>query len=362
MTVRMLSNDFKVTCSVEPVTELRRPVRSQATQTHAGTAASGNKESLWQRVLRMSIFEFASPKLEAGYQSTVAKGVGTYWLGFAPFFIVGWFQVFSRTRASILSGNPDLPPGFIPSILYFLVPSLVLYGLICLRFKSYTRHWRSIHTIWMMVHIFSTYPFQKVCLWQHACMASGICSGSGSQKQQSWSQVFAVENFYLTTICLRVIVFSGGQLPDFFFTTLSLLLSMSGNGALCEIPGREWVTCSPPMPAVAERSSAWLLAMLPPNALWGRVLSPSELSCPAVLGFWQVVGWWCACMLILVQEILSRRAYLKASLACLGPSMSVKVAWWPFGNAVLLHKLICVFFAVCYAPVILWALALRALQ
>jgi hypothetical protein len=317
-------------------------------------------EPIWQRVLQRSFLKFASPALESGYQKCVTNGVAAYWLAFAPMFTMGWVQVFYRTAASIYTSRRfELPPGLIASIVFFLIPSVWLYGLILLRSNFYKKHWRGIHFAWMCVHVFSTYPFQEVCLWQHTCIAKGTCGTFGGSKQ-SWSQVFAVENFYLTTIWLRVIVFSAGQASDFFFTTLSLFLTMSGNTALCTFPVREWVSMSPGVLSVAQRGSSWLLTMLAPGASSGRGMHASELSCPAVLAFWQVVGWWMACLLIIFREILSRRVYLKSSVASLGPGVAARAVWWPTGSAELLHKLICVFGAVCLGAVLFWAAALQA--
>eukprot|EP00884_Botryococcus_braunii_P015447 jgi/Botrbrau1/2586/Bobra.145_1s0014.1 len=322
-------------------------------------AIHANESPIWERYLSRSMFGFASPDLEAGYQKYLANRIRVYWLLFSPMFCMGWMAVFYRTSASLAGGESSLPAGLMASVVLFFLPTLWVYALICLWPSYYKSHWRGIGCLWMTIHIFAIVPFQKVCIWQLVCSAKGLC---GEMARESVYKEFAVENFYLTTVFFRIVIFSAGPVPDLLFITLSLFISLSGNGSLCTFIDREWVSLSAPMLSVVQKGSSWLLGMLPPHGFWASQISPAELSCPAVLGFWQVAGWWFGCVLMVLHELRSRKLYLKSAGSHLGPEMALMAAWWPVGNAKLVHNLICIAFALCSAPLMLWVIALSSLQ
>jgi hypothetical protein len=319
-------------------------------------------QPLWQRIFCRSPLEFASPVLEAGYQAYLANHPGGYLLAFAPMFALGWVQTFHCVIAGGTATGSNPPPGFVASVLLFLLPVTALVAFVLLQPKVYSKHWRGINAAFMLVHVFSTPGFQSLCLWQQACISSGVC-GFGGGGSPSWFHAFAIDNFFLTVICLRLIMFSAGPAPDLFFTTLGLLASMRGNGALCASPlwGPERVTLSPRLRAIPQKGSSLLLSLLSPDARLMQIL-PKELSCPAVLAFWQVLGWWLACIVIILRDILSRRAFLTSAGSRYGPSVAQRAGGWPFGSNVLINRLICAVLFACIAASFLWAVALQLLQ
>jgi hypothetical protein len=342
-------------------TQLQETVALQGSQ--AVNAGSATGKPIWQRLLQKSIFQFASPDLEAGYQTYLANHAGGYLLAFIPMFTLGWMQTLSCVATSRDSGGFTSPPGFIKSALLFLVPVVLLIAFLCVRSKAYAQNWRGINTAFMMVHVFSTNAFQVMTLWQQSCIAKGIC-GLGGGGNPSWLQTFATENVYLSIICLRHVLFSAGQIPDLFFTTLGLFLSMTANKDLCASPvwGPDPVTLSPALVLVPQKGSALLLGLLVPEPLVPLWLPQHGMSCSAVLGFWQVLGWWIGCLFILAREVASRKAFLKSAAAQFGPSVAQRAGAWPLGNAVTMHNTLCAVLSVCLAPGVFWAAALMFLQ
>lgn len=321
----------------------------QGTQVQAANDQSAAVEPIWQRLFRKSIFQFASPDLEGGYQMYLSKHAGEYLLAFVPMFTIGWLQTLSCVAVSGYRGGFNAPPGFLHSVALFLTPVVLLMAFYFLHPKAYAQHWRGINVAFMMVHVFSTNSFQMLCMWQQACIAKGICC-FGERFSANWFQTSATENAFLCIICLHLFKFSAGQAPDILFSTPGLVLSLASNKSLCESPlwGPERVTLSAPLVSVPQKGSAFLLALLVPDSIAGLWLPKTDrLSCPAVLGFWQVVGWCLACLLIVGREIVSRRAYLKTAGPHFGPQFSERAAAWPFGNAEMMHKTLCAVFSVC---------------
>eukprot|EP00884_Botryococcus_braunii_P017084 jgi/Botrbrau1/4059/Bobra.152_3s0015.1 len=335
------------------------PVHLQVSSLRVQDAEPRNREPILQRLLRWSILEFESPDLESGYQRHLASQRWGYMLAFAPMFLLGWLQIFYCMASDGRGNRFQLPPGFVASSALYLLPTTGLISFMWLCPQMYARHWRGINVIFMMVHVFSSDGFQTLCLWQRNCTA------------RSWLQVFAVENLYLTIICLRVMIFSTGQACDVLYTVVGLVLAVAGNNALCASPlcGPPRVTLSPPIVVLAHKGCSWLLSVLSACGVFAQCPPSGELSCPAVLGLWQVVGCGLACFLIIVRELMSRRAYLRSCMRLRGSSWPPGGATWPPGGATwplsharTLHNLICALFAVCFAPAVILALALIYLQ
>jgi hypothetical protein len=98
----------------------------------------------------------------------------------------------------------------------------------------------------------------------------------------------------------------------------------------------------------------------------GRTAAPA-LSCPAVLGFWQVLGWLVACLMVFVAELLRWRAFLRsaAATAFLGPAWAASALKWPFQGLQLLQTLVIAKFvpmALLYASALVWSASLPFLS
>lgn len=338
----------------------------QVVQERSITGETSAAEPIWQRIFRKSLFEFANPDLEGGYQTYLAKHASDYVMAYAPMFIMSWLHMLYCTVVNGRSTWSDPPPGLMYSVLLYLLPGGGLIAFAWLRKSVYAMHWRGINVAVMSVHVFHNNPYHLLCLWLQSCVTSGTCritgrSSKGSEAGPSWATAFGLENFFLSVVCLRLWVMSAGAAADIFFTTVGMLLAMAGNEALCasSLWGPVRVTLSAPLGSIPKKVSALVLATVFPEGGW--LLPEEELSCPSVLAFWQVVGWLAGCLFILMREILSRRAYLKSANLPLSPSVISRAKNWPFGSMgktiLLLQALLCMFLT----STIIWAtvLALR---
>jgi hypothetical protein len=183
----------------------------------------------------------------------------------------------------------------------------------------------------------------------------------------SWLQGFhklALENKFLSSGWLVPLAFPTGQVPDFVFTTLDLLRAMSSNSAVCASPrwGSSMVTSSPGPLAVVQALSQWLRCIGTPS-LEACAAGPA-LSCPAALGFWQVVGWLVNLLTVLVVDVLRRRAFLRSGVAqaYLGPAYVAAATGWPFGSPLLVRNCIMVLIILCYSASLIWSTSLLFLS
>lgn len=318
-------------------------------------------EPVWQRVLRRSIMEFRCPNLESEYQAYVGNQRWGYVLAFAPTFIISWFSIFRAVFKEFREGSTELPPGFLPSMPLFFLPTLALMAFICLRPKAYAKHWRGINSAFMLVHTFSTNPWQQLLLWQAAAIVAQDPSAATRTGFYHYMQAFIIENCYFSIILLRVLTFSTGQASDVVFTVLGMAAAMGANTSLCasSLLGSRSAIAAPLARRMAQGGCAWFLAMLSAHGVIGRC---PELSCPALLAFWQILGCALACLLIFGREVVSRRQFLKASTSRFSPSVAAMANSWPLGGPKIVHNLICAVVGVCVAPAILMALALYAFQ
>jgi hypothetical protein len=333
----------------------------QALVSRSALEVIAKPEPFWHRLFRKSIVEFASEELESGYQSYLANHAGDYVVGYTPIFVLAWAQLFHCIAVNGADPWANPPPGLALSVLLYLLPGAALISFLWLQKKQYSQNWRGINFTFMAVHIFHQNALHMLSMWQQSCINRGRCQIFKSSGTLSSLNAFALENFYLTLICLRILVMSAGQAPDFFFTTLGLFHSMAGNRALCaaDIWGPERVTLAPPLAAVSRKGSALLLGAVSPHAAW---LLPGELSCPATLGFWQVVGWLAGCLVIIGRDIISRRWYLQSAAQPLGPAAAARAKTWPFGDAAVMHRLAVAVLAVVWGAGLLLSVALPLLQ
>jgi hypothetical protein len=304
--------------------------------------------------------EFGSGELESAYQVYLANHAGGYLLAFLPMFVFTWAQFLYCIAISGHFTHLSFPPGFLITVVLFMVPTIGHVAFICMCREQYARHWRGINALDQTLKLFSTNAFQSLCIWQVSCTAQGVCK-IFQKVGESPVNSFARENFYLTNICLANMVFAAGQIPDLIITTCCLFFNMAGSKALCESPhwGPERVTLSAPLSSIPRRGSLLFLVFFPPSSDTIKWLPPQELSCPAVLAFWQVVGWWLSCIFIILREILSRRAFLKSTGTTFGPLVASRVAGWPLGDALMVNRLIFMVFFLSFAVGVVWSSAVQ---
>lgn len=264
-------------------------------------------------------------------------------LAFAPTFICYWSFIFYTLAASPSSRSFNFQPGFFTCVLLHFLPFLCLTAFACASPNQYTQHWRGMHAAYQLLQVFVTVSAQQVLLWVAAMWASRGAEADGTPETNGTPdfrlQAFFTENFYFLTAWCRVITFHSGLLSDMIFAVLSMLAAFAGNGSVCRAPlwGSRLTTLSPPLRNVAQTGCTCLLAAPPAH---GLIVNCPQLSCPALLAFWQVLGCALACSVALGREVWTRRAFLKSSAVALGPSVAVQAARWPLGSAELVHSLV----------------------
>eukprot|EP00884_Botryococcus_braunii_P021922 jgi/Botrbrau1/8413/Bobra.0237s0033.1 len=326
------------------------PAYRQGSQ--SGQALAKPERSLVEHYLCWSFLKFHTAAVESGYQRFLAKQAGTCVLLFIPVVVLSGGQMVYHAAAYGSFVSLNFPPGFVITNLVFILPMIGLAAFICTQHTVYAKHWRAINAAYTFVLMFTTTSVQRLCLWQRAHVGG----------RSSTVHAFALENFFLTVINSRNIAFSAGQAPDLFLTTVSLLLAIAGNQSLCgsELWGPERVTLSPVISSIPRKASAFL------SAFWGYQFSMvphnAPLSCPALLAFWQVLAWFIACLVIVLREILSRRAFLKAYGSVYGRAVAAGAQAWPLGSVVMLHKLLFAVLFFLFTANVMWAIAVITFQ
>eukprot|EP00884_Botryococcus_braunii_P006139 jgi/Botrbrau1/15526/Bobra.0123s0002.1 len=318
-------------------------------------------ESVYEQYLRKSIFSFASPELEMKYQNYVGNQLGGYILALGGAILFGYIGMVSRTFCVLRMDPSVLPRGFLMSLVLGLLPIAFIVTMVVFRSKTYAKHWRTINLVFMCSKVLSTEYVQMVFLWIQSPHAPDTLHRGLDRVSQLPFRMFFTENFYVATTWSLVLVFATGQATDLGFATLGLALSFANNSAICAsaLWGPEPFTLSSPMQQAARTVSSWLYTLLSANGFPPIFFPRSELSCPEVRGLWQLLGWWVSCILVLLREVASRRAFLRSSSALLRSSFTAEAKRWPFGNQALLQKLVCAIVALCLMPSIIWVTALE---
>jgi hypothetical protein len=198
-----------------------------------------------------------------------------------------------------------------------------------------------------------------ILLWERAVRPK---TGLGSRLRSL--HMFVAENMCAPILIQDVLSFPSGQIPDLLLNTLQLLATMHANLSVCAIPrwGHSMLSMSPSLHVVAQACSDWLSGIQ--GHFGGWLTSAPGLSCPAVLGFWQLLGWLVACLMVFVAELLHRRAFLRsaAAMVFLGPAQAAAALNWPFQGLQLLQTLFIVPVALLYACALLWSASLPFLS
>jgi hypothetical protein len=312
------------------------------------------------RVLKESVFRFGPPELESRYQSYFANRAGGYALALSGPILISWFALFPFKLAAIGPDSSRAPPTLVPSLLLSFVPAISILVLAAFFPRFYSRHWWGVNLLFMSAKVFSHEYLQGLFLWLHQS-APGVRQEGSDASPQAMLRMFVLENFYSTTTWALGLAFPTGQVSDVFFATLGLSIGFSKNAAICGSPawGASLVTGSAPFAAAAGSGSRLLFAVLSANGLPAIFPHPQALTCTELRAFWQVVGWWFSCVLVLLREIGSRRAFLRSPAAGVRVSHLRAAARWPFGNQVMVQLLITWAFFLLVAPSLVWVAALQ---
>eukprot|EP00884_Botryococcus_braunii_P013292 jgi/Botrbrau1/21964/Bobra.0249s0087.1 len=314
----------------------------------------------WKAWLTISIFRFASGELEGLYEHYIASTVNLWTLAHSGHVIMGWI-VFTQK----LMTAPRKLRAYVPAAwpIAFLHPLQAGILILIILFKPafYNQHRQALHAGVICVFMTTFRMARAVVLWMRLANAKGV---------QSWMQQlqsFTVENFYFTIMWVLQVAYPVAQVPAIVLATVYMLSEMASNTHLCSLP--QWrdnisviATVSPRVLAWTRTASSWISGLGHPD-LAAKAMS-MELSCPAALGFWQVVGWWLACHAAFAAEVFRRRAFLRthAALAHLGPAHLEAAMKWPFGRSSMLLRMIITSLALsCYASVF-WSIILHVIQ
>lgn len=236
-----------------------------------------------------------------------------------------------------------------------LIAAAIL-GLMLLRPAFYRKHQRGIGVMAVGAIPVTARQVRAGLLWMKFVDASGSV-----QSKMQMLRFFFTENVHLLAAVDIVVAFPVGQIPELLLSSLLVLLLMAGNQYICTLPklAENLVTMTPRLLSVTEAASMWMSGL----AAGSLGISPpvSKLSCPAVFGFWQVVGGVLACLLVFVADILRRRAFLRTpeTLAYLGRAHKAAALSWPFQGLVLLQRGIVIgVLAVIMSASLIWDNAL----
>jgi hypothetical protein len=322
-------------------------------------------EGMFARFLRRSFLAFASPALEQQYQAFVASQVSGYVAVMSAIILMAWVTISSRLLAGLRAGSLVPPAGLPTAVLLNCLPTAALFVLAVRKSKLYPKHWRLVHLLFLCTQVIVLESIQELVIWMQFCRPEGQCSASDLTSLMRF-RTFTTENFFFTAVWSRAVVYTSGQAVDVCFATGGLLLSLLNNERMCA--SRLWVhprvSQSPLLMGVAQRGSKWLFGILSVNGMPPPFGPPGELSCPAVRAFWQILGWWQFCLLLVLREVLSRRAFLHSPsvLQKLGPSLAASAKRWPFGSPLMVQKLVCIIAFACFAAAVMWVQTLQILQ
>eukprot|EP00884_Botryococcus_braunii_P021956 jgi/Botrbrau1/8444/Bobra.0237s0063.1 len=329
------------------------------TGTQLAQMSSAGTQPWWKSWLTFSIFAFASSDLEGMYQSYLERTWNMWTLVHIGHMLMGWI-VFIQKFTIMYSSVAHLVPVALYTGLLHPASALGLLILMLLAPAFYSKHRRAIYAAIMTSFVF-TFRSARVMVLLLRFMRGKSFADSPTQQLHS----FSVENFYCALIWLLVLAYPVGQIPDTVITTLYLLFDMSGNRFICgmlEGWGDSLVTMSPGLLRLAQAGSGWLSGVSHAHVVPHG--SGAALSCPAAMGFWQLVGWWLACQIIYVADILRRRAFLRTqeAKAYLGRSLESSALTWPFGRSTMIQTVIFTALAITFYASIIWSIAVHALM
>jgi hypothetical protein len=310
-----------------------------------------------QSFLRFSTFAFADPELEARFRSYDSKSLSPWTLVCTGTIITGWLMfVIKVGKATEQSGFSPSPELYGVGLLHVVLLTANLCAIL-LKPVFYDKHQRTMKPL-LMATIMLSCPFAAETLFW-------IKSASTKRwaPPLSWLQglqMFAAENPLVSTMWFLALAFTNGQVPDVAILTVSLIQYLLSSRSFCESPlwGQSLVSMSPAYLAAAQMASLGVATVGVPFVSGN---TPGHvMSCPAVLGLWGLVGWWLACLAVLLAEIMRRRAFLQTheALSFLGPAYVDAALHWPFASSEKIKRCCMTFFLLCYSASLMWNTAL----
>lgn len=311
--------------------------------------------------LNQSMFKFASPALEAAFETHCCNTVGLWIYGGICNFLLGWAILVPKMLGRGRDRCGLLPSIWPPFLLHFLPATTLLAALLFVP-SWYTSHRRKVNLVMIFAFTLNIDFLRRTILWMP--LAGAVAPPPAAEPSMVQSlQMFANESFFFISMWQVAAIF-GNCLPfEFAAVTLGMLLDISGNNRICVSPllSPSPATISPRFRSAAENASdVMLLWAVPYHHKRGQ---PIE-SCAALFAFWQVLGWFMACLAMLVADVLRRRSFLRTNAArtMLGPDLAAAADTWPFGNIGMISRLVATLIALWFATCLTWAVALDTLS
>eukprot|EP00884_Botryococcus_braunii_P006492 jgi/Botrbrau1/15844/Bobra.40_1s0028.1 len=332
------------------VDEVRRPIHGQQ-----ATAAFG-QPAWWWSWCTFSVFAFANPGLEKEFQQYLTNSTNVSTWVICAEVIAAWLMIASKLY-SFPKEHGSLPGNWVTGLLHPLLAVAIL-GITALMPVFYRNHQRVLKPIFLCCFMVPLQSARGALLWMKYVDVKHGSSQTWFQQVQS----FSVENIHLFGAARLVQSFPMGLIPDLISTNIFMALVMTGNRHICALPhlGDSLVTMSPGLLSATQVASVWLSGVAVP----APSIHPAsrKLSCPAALGFWQLLGSLLACVNVFVADIFRRRAFLRTpeARARLGRELEPADLSWPFGNRPLIEKGVAIGFCLsCLWASVVWNTALN---
>eukprot|EP00884_Botryococcus_braunii_P006293 jgi/Botrbrau1/15665/Bobra.4_1s0049.1 len=307
-----------------------------------------------QSLPEFSVFAFSEPELEALFKTYYAQRQNTWALLTSAMALLGYLLFIYKVLVVPREGEDDAQLFLWSEMLLVCAVSSVI-TLMLFKPTFYRIHRQALNTGVNVCSIIAYPASRMTLLWMKAL--------GGKTHSETWLaelKTFAVENLFIATSWMNVVSFPSGPVPDLVLMTLYLFRALVSNASLCTSPyGSSLVTMRPAYLATARRASMLLAGIAAP--LVGGHASDPVLSCPAALGVWEVVGWLVACLLVLVADILRRRAFLRTgeAQAYIGQEYAASAMRWPFASSQKSQRCVMVLLVLLYGSSLLWNTAFQ---
>lgn len=298
----------------------------------------------------MSVVVFTNAELETAFHRYIERRYDVCTILLPCVILVAWVMFGSRYLSSTQEVRALLPQGSALAVWEALL-AIVLLLLQVAQPQWYIMHQKAVH---LGAHLFlmATYSHTKeVMLWFRANRA-----GQREASHFALVQAFLAENTFFSTAWIGAISLHVGQVINLLIMVLYLLIEMRSNSRICASAAWRGGSFGGTGDRLAEAACTPFRAWVGLGAPTPQPFDPS--SCSASLMFWQVLGTCLACIAVMVNDVLQRRAFLRSGTArALIPQAQRAAAesWPPSG------------FTGGYPDIVLWvstclAMALYLLQ
>eukprot|EP00884_Botryococcus_braunii_P019122 jgi/Botrbrau1/5894/Bobra.0366s0072.1 len=298
---------------------------------------------------------FACSDLEALYCAYASKSSNSWATTVTLAILMGWMAFITKWIMADADHRSLLSSLLVP-VLGIFIPAVILLVLLLLHPEAYAKYKRFINAATLFGIVLSVNEARKIILWKRLPVKA-----PSPESWSSWLQYFCDENCFLSYMWMVVVAFPAGVALDICLVTLGVIVELAGNNRICSSPllGPNPITLGRPILTVTHWASEVVLSMAFPFYPWPA----ASTSCPAVLGFWQIAGWWLACLAVLATDTATRRAFLRtpAAQALLGPAFGGAALQWPFTTSHVCCKIVRAVYALLLVQSLLWGIVLTVM-